>query len=158
VNFITFKNLQLCWNYSTFGLRFRFAPVIKIMMANHPLFYVFHFVERDDTNTYITPATGISGWTTGNDYQNNNGNPPPDNSYPPGYTVNSTTTSQNLYKLNATTNMTGLGIVLKVMAGDKIDNHGKSFYSGTQTYDNSNSTLLTPSDIVGAFIGSPDNA
>jgi RHS repeat-associated protein len=109
-------------------------------------------------NTKIIAKTSVPGFTTSNDYQNNNGNPPPNSSYPSNYTVNSTATSENMYKLNATTNKTGLGIVLKVMAGDKIDIHGKSYYQSTQTYNNSNSTQIVLADIIGAFIGSPDNA
>jgi len=97
-------------------------------------------------------------WTAGKDYQNNNGNPPYNLSYPTGTTPAATTTSAKVYKLNATSNKTGLGIVLKVMAGDKIDIHGKSYYQSTTTYNNSNSTLLTLADIIGAFTGSPDNA
>lgn len=111
-------------------------------------------------DVYIKETSGIPGWNDApsKDYQNNNGNPPPNNNYPQGYTANSTATSQYMYQLNATANKTGLGIVLKVMAGDKIDIHGKSYYEGTQTYNNSNSTLLALTDILGAFIGVPDNA
>jgi RHS repeat-associated protein len=109
-------------------------------------------------NTKITAKTSVPGFTTSNDYQNNNGNPPPNSSYPSNYTVNSTSVSENMYKVNATTNKTGLGIVLKVMAGDKIDIHGKSYYQSTQTYNNSNSTQIVLADIISAFIGSPDNA
>ncbi|RYF56883.1 MAG: hypothetical protein EOO39_36115, partial [Cytophagaceae bacterium] len=36
--------------------------------------------------------------------------------------------STKMYKLNANTNKTGMGIVLKVMAGDKVDIWGKSFW------------------------------
>ena len=36
--------------------------------------------------------------------------------------------SQKMYQLNASTNKTGLGIVLKIMAGDKLDILGKSYY------------------------------
>lgn len=73
----------------------------------------------DDPNFIVdkSSATGIT------DYQNNNGisNNPPD---PPFEATNST----KLYKLNSTTSKTGLGITLKVMAGDKIDVFGKSYY------------------------------
>jgi RHS repeat-associated protein len=63
-------------------------------------------------------ASGIT------DYANNNGNPP--------YNVNpnsSTSANSNkLYKLNASTNKMGLGITLKVMAGDQVNIFGKSYY------------------------------
>ncbi|MCR6722581.1 MAG: hypothetical protein NVV59_20315 [Chitinophagaceae bacterium] len=47
--------------------------------------------------------------------------------------------------------------MLKVMAGDKIDIFGKSYYSGSTTYNNSNSTSLLINDILGALLGAPDN-
>lgn len=110
------------------------------------------------SDTYLTQSMDVPGWSLQKDYANNNGNPPPNNSYPPNYTPNSTAISQYLYRLNATTNKTGLGMVLKVMVGDKIDIHGKSYYQSTQTYNNSNSTPLILTDIIGAFIGAPDKA
>ena len=110
-------------------------------------------------DNYITQTTNIPGWSAGKDYENNNGNPPPNNNYPPNYTVNSTATSQYMYRLNATSNKTGLGIVLKVMSGDKIDIHGSSYYQSTQSnYNNSNSTSLILADLIGAFIGAPDKS
>src|SRR5690606_35161636 len=66
-------------------------------------------------------ATGIPT------YQNHNGNPPANNNPHSNYTAN----SARLYRLNATTNTvankTGLGIVLKVMAGDEVNIFGKSY-------------------------------
>jgi RHS repeat-associated protein len=109
-------------------------------------------------NTYVVNSSTMPGWSAGIDYQNNNGNPPPNSSYPGGTTPTATATSAKVYKLNATTNKTGLGMVLKVMAGDKIDIHGKSYYQSATTYNNANSTLLSLADVIGAFIGSPDNA
>jgi hypothetical protein len=63
-------------------------------------------------------ATGIP------DYVNNNGVP---NNNPSSQT---TANSQKLYKLEATggVGVTGLGMTLKVMSGDKIDIFGKSYY------------------------------
>ena len=57
------------------------------------------------------------------DYQNNNGiaNPPPNPTF-------DNANSAKLYKLNSSSQKTGLGIVLKVMAGDKLDIFGKSYY------------------------------
>jgi RHS repeat-associated protein len=108
--------------------------------------------------TYITDKASIPSWSTANDYVNNNGDATPDNRYPSNYTINGNGTSSNLYKVNAITNKTGLGFVAKVMAGDRIDIFGKSYYHSTQTYDNSNSTALVLSSIVGGFLGAPDNA
>ena len=100
----------------------------------------------------------MPNWTSSKDYPNNNGNPPYNLSYPAGTTPSATATSVKVYQTNATTNKTGLGIVIKVMAGDKIDIHGKSYYKTNTTYNNSNSTLLTLTDVINSFTGSPDNA
>jgi RHS repeat-associated protein len=116
-------------------------------------------------NTKLTLTSSITGWNAGLDYQNNNGNPspPPYNSiasgsYPSGYTVNETATSTKMYQVNATANKTGLGFVIKVMAGDVVNIFGKSyFYAPGQTFDNSNSTPLIVSDILSAFLGTPGN-
>jgi Domain of unknown function (DUF6443) len=64
-----------------------------------------------------TTATGITAYVNNNGVPNNNPN------------SNTTANSANLYMLNGTgTGQTGLGITLKVMAGDKIDIYGKSYY------------------------------
>jgi len=91
-------------------------------------------------------ATGIT------DYQNNNGNPPANNN---PYS-NSTANSQKLYKINGNdANKTGLGITLKVMAGDRIDIFGKSYYfqasSGTST-TTPNAMVL---EILSGMLGGP---
>lgn len=109
-------------------------------------------------NTYVVNSSTMPGWSAGKDYQNNNGNPPYNSNYPSGTSPAATATSTKVYKLNATTNKTGLGIVLKVMAGDRVDIHGKSYFQSAAPFNNSNSTLLTLADVIGAFIGSPDNA
>ncbi|OQP46215.1 hypothetical protein A4R26_32115 [Niastella populi] len=57
------------------------------------------------------------------DYENNNGNPPYNNNP----NSNTTALSQKLYKLDAASPI-GLGITLKVMAGDQINIFGKSYY------------------------------
>lgn len=68
----------------------------------------------------IKLATNVTGLPA---YINDNGigNVPPDQSF-------SNANSQKVYQLNGNTNKTGLGITLKVMAGDKIDIFGKSYY------------------------------
>jgi RHS repeat-associated protein len=49
-----------------------------------------------------------------------------------------------MYKLNAATNKTGLGMVLKIMAGDKLDVLGKSYYQyNGGTITNSPYTVTT---------------
>lgn len=109
-------------------------------------------------NTFVVNSSTMPGWSTSKDYQNNNGNPPYNLSYPPTTTPVASAISGKVYRTNATANKTGLGMVLKVMVGDRIDIHGKSYYQSATSYNNSNSTVLALSDLIGAFIGAPDNA
>lgn len=121
------------------------------------------FYSIDETKLQLT--TSITGWSSSLDYPNHNGNPapPPYNSivsgsYPDNFTVNETVTSTKMYRLNAGSNKTGLGIVIKVMAGDVINIFGKSYYYAPgQTFNNSNSSLLGVADILTAFLGTPTN-
>ena len=107
----------------------------------------------DINNSYVVNKP----WSnTSLDYANHNGNPPSNDSYPAGNTPSSTATSAKVYKLNAQQNKTGLGMLLKVMAGDKIDIFGKSYYAGSSSYNNSNSTSLLISDLLGGLLSAPD--
>ena len=95
-------------------------------------------------------ATGITA------YLSNNGIPNP---YSTGNSGNTTQgqNSQKLYKLQAaeTANggVTGLGITLKVMAGDKINIFGKSYYFQQNTAGTNYAVPL--SAILGGIFGSP---
>ncbi|RYY68497.1 MAG: hypothetical protein EOO13_12160, partial [Chitinophagaceae bacterium] len=98
-----------------------------------------------------------------NDYPNHNGNPPYNSvasgSYPANYTVTEGSTSANVYKLNAATNKTGLGFMIKVMAGDIVNIFGKSyFYAPSLSFANGNSCALTLSGIFTSLLGTPGNA
>jgi RHS repeat-associated protein len=102
----------------------------------------------------IVDKTQIASFTTatGSTYENNNGNPPYNNN--PASNTNAN--SDKLYKLNgATGNKTGLGIALKVMAGDAISIWGKSYWHYNGTTPNNNypitNTLL---DFLTSFAGS----
>ena len=66
--------------------------------------------------------------------------------------------SNKLYRLNATSNRTGLEFVMKVMAGDKIDIFGKSYFLNTGTVNNSNSTVLDLATVMANLLGAPANA
>lgn len=66
--------------------------------------------------------------------------------------------SQKLYKLNSNTNKTGLGITLKVMAGDKIDVLGSSYYYTNNTGGNSSDNPVTILDLLNGFLNSPGAA
>jgi len=98
-------------------------------------------------------ATGIT------DYINKNGGPgatdPPVNN---NSNSNVTANSQKLYKLigGSSGGVTGLGITLKVMSGDKIDILGKSYYFE----NNANSTNydVPVLDILTGLLGAPTGA
>jgi RHS repeat-associated protein len=86
------------------------------------------------------------------DYINDNGigNNPEDAAF-------SATNSAKLYKLNSNEAKTGLGITLKVMAGDKIDVLGKSYYFQNTTGTSGNSPLPIL-DLLVAFLSTPSSA
>lgn len=101
---------------------------------------------------YTIKTTDIVGKSTATgipDYPNNNGIPnnPPDPSF-------EATNSTMLYRLNSSGSKTGLGMALKVMAGDKIDVFGKSYYfqNTTGTSGNSQIPIL---DLLAGFLGTP---
>jgi len=99
-------------------------------------------------STYVVASTTATGITT---YQNHNGNPPVNNN------PNSVTTanSAKLYKLNSVTNKTGLGITLKVMAGDRIDIFGKSYYFTNNTGGTAANSTVPVLDILTGLLGAP---
>ncbi|MDF2191564.1 DUF6443 domain-containing protein [Paraflavitalea sp. CAU 1676] len=81
------------------------------------------FIEKGYYN--INEAYIVNKPASLTDYPNHNGNPPYNNNP----NSNTTALSTRVYKLNGNTNKTGLGIALKVMAGDKVNIFGKSWYS-----------------------------
>ncbi len=114
-------------------------------------------------NTKIKPESSIASWgteTTGNTklYYNNNGNPPANLSYPSGTTPAQTAGSNNLYELDANNNKTGLEFVMKVMAGDKVDIFGKSYFLNTATVSDANSSALDILNLMTSLLGAPANA
>ncbi len=89
-------------------------------------------------------VTGLPAYTNDNGI----GNTPPD----PGFEQ---ANSQKLYKLNSTTNKTGLGITLKVMAGDKIDVLGKSYYFQNNTGGSAVNSPIPVLELLNGLIGTP---
>ncbi len=70
-----------------------------------------------------------------------------------------TDNSQYVYKLNSNENKTGLGITLKVMAGDKLDILGKSYYYQNNPNPGSNNTPnIAIIDLLTGFLNSAGNA
>lgn len=101
---------------------------------------------------YVVPKSAATGIT---DYVNKNGGSAaldvPVNNNPNSQV---TANSQQLYKLNATTNKTGLGITLKVMTGDQINIFGKSYWINTGGSFSEQNTLPV-TGLLDAFLGSP---
>jgi RHS repeat-associated protein len=104
------------------------------------------------TDAYIVSKSQATGIT---DYVNKNGgsgqNDPPVNNNP---NSSSTANSASLYKTNATTNKTGLGVTLKVMAGDQLSIFGRSYWFNS----GGNFSTKYPLPVTGlldAFIGTP---
>lgn len=109
------------------------------------------YVEKnyyDINDAYIVNKSQATGWTE--IVPNNNGNPPYNNNP----NSNTTANSEKVYKLNADNNKTGLGITLKVMAGDKISIYGKSYWFNNASNYNQKFPLPV-SSILDAFIGNP---
>ena len=98
---------------------------------------------KDAQISLSSAATGITSYTNDNGIGNN----PPDATF-------SAASSTKLYRLNSNEAKTGLGITLKVMAGDKIDVFGKSYYFQNTTGTSSNSTLPVL-DLLTAFLNAP---
>lgn len=106
------------------------------------------FYDIQDANIVDVPAA-VSDVPGGN-YPNNNGNPPYNNNP----NLNTSATSAKMYKLNGAGGVKqGLGITLKVMAGDNVVIYGKTYYHINGTIVNSypvNTALLT---LLNAFVG-----
>ncbi len=73
-------------------------------------------------------------------------------------TSNTTANSQKVYKLNGTGGgKTGLGITLRVMAGDVVDIFGKSYYNQNNANDNSSNNLPVL-NLLTALLNAPGGA
>jgi RHS repeat-associated protein len=96
-------------------------------------------------------ATGIPNYT-------NQNIPAPPNNNP---NSNTAANSAKLYMLNSTSGLAadkmGLGITLKVMAGDRIDVAGKSYYFQQTAGQGGNNTLLLANILTG-FLGGASGA
>lgn len=111
------------------------------------------FYNIVDDAAHIIPTSSLAWWSSvaNNSYENNNGLP-----VPPDPTINPTSTSNNLYKLNGSSgDRFGMGIALKVMAGDVVNIFGKSvWHNNAGTTDNTSygiTNLL--SSFINAFAG-----
>ncbi|MCP9750044.1 hypothetical protein EGI32_03545 [Ferruginibacter sp. HRS2-29] len=125
--------------------------------TNSMVNYENQFYKIDNTKIVTEPWTGETVANT-KLYYNYNVSPPGNPSYPTGCTPTQTDGSSKVYKLNATTNKTGLEFVMKVMAGDVIDIMGKSYYVNTSNITNANSTALDLLGLMTNFLTAPTNA
>jgi RHS repeat-associated protein len=104
----------------------------------------------DITDANIVSRTAAYNAASGSSYPNNNGNPPYNTN--PGSTT--AAESQKLYKLNGSTgSKTGLGITLKVMAGDEVFIYGKSFYHLNAAQTPNNTFGIIVNNLLGLFAG-----
>jgi len=101
-------------------------------------------------NSKIVLANTVANLST---YTNDNGigNNPSDLSF-------EQSNSQKLYKLNSNTNKIGLSITLKVMAGDKIDIHGKSYWFDNNAGGSGANVAPAVIDLLTGFMGAPGGA
>ena len=108
------------------------------------------YYDIQDGNVVANPVTLSSA--TGGTYYNNNGNPP----YNTNPNVNTSAQSAQMYKLNGANGVkTGLGITLKVMAGDNVAIYGKSYYhlNGGQTATNTYAVSSALLSLLNSFAG-----
>ena len=99
-------------------------------------------------NTKIELASNVTGLPA---YTNDNGigNNPSDASF-------EAANSNKLYRLNGSEiNKTGLGITLKVMSGDRVDIHGKSYYFQNNTGGSGANSAVPVIDILTGLLGGP---
>ncbi|MGG9962140.1 DUF6443 domain-containing protein [Ferruginibacter sp. SUN106] len=98
-------------------------------------------------NTDVNPVPGLPVYTN-ND--NGIGNNPADATF-------EAANSKKLYRINGSENKTGLGITLRVMAGDKLDIFGRSYYNQAVTNNGTCvNCLLTAQNLAAAFLGAPN--
>lgn len=114
------------------------------------------FIEKD---YYTIPNTGniVSKPSAVPDYKNKNGligsaTDPPVNPNPNSVVLAS---SAKMYKLDGVTNKMALGITLKVMAGDRIDIYGKSFWSTANSGGSGANVLVPIVDILTGMLSGP---
>lgn len=92
-------------------------------------------------------VTGLPAYTNDNGIGNN----PPDPAF-------EAANSLKLYKLNSTTNKTGLGITLKVMAGDKLDILGKSYWFQNNSGGSAVNSAPAVLELLTGLMGAPTGA
>ncbi|RYD95541.1 MAG: hypothetical protein EOP54_15625, partial [Sphingobacteriales bacterium] len=115
-------------------------------MINHEkLFY------KIDNSKVVSPISGVPTYA--------NANPAvPNANYPTGHSPTAGVNSTKMYRMKGNENRVGLEFLIKVMAGDRFDIHGKSYYTNTTNVTNANSSALDVATIFGSLLGSPGSA
>lgn len=111
-----------------------------------------YYAINGSGGTIVATPSQLLDNSPSQNYENNNGiaNPNPNSS--------TTASSEKMYKLNGSGGgKIGLGITLKVMAGDKIDIFGKSYYYDNVGSNQSNSSVPIL-NILNGLLGSPTGA
>jgi RHS repeat-associated protein len=96
----------------------------------------------------IVLASGLTSPPSAYINDNGIGNTPSDTSFEQA-------PSQKLYKLNGNANKTGLGITLKVMAGDEIDIFGRSYWLDNNTGGSGVNVAPAVLDLLSGLMGTP---
>ncbi len=123
------------------------------------------YYSIQNSSSFIKSATDIPGFTTtctNCSYKNKNGGTNSDQDPPVNPNPSSTVlaNSQKMYRLNgadATSAKAGLGITLRVMAGDNVDIWGKSYWHDGGVADNSPNYAIKNvlQSFLGVMLGSP---
>lgn len=102
-------------------------------------------------NTYATGLSPYANNASTYNYTTNSNLYPSSNS---AGNTDATSNSGNVYRINGSLNKMGLGITLKVMAGDKLSIGGQSYYFSQNSNDNSSYNLPVLTMLTG-FLGAP---
>jgi RHS repeat-associated protein len=102
-------------------------------------------------NSKIVLANTVTNLPTYTNGDNGIGNNPADATF-------DAANSAKLYKLNSSTNKMGLGVTLKIMSGDRIDIHGKSYWFDNNTGGSGANAAPVVLDLLSGMMGAPTGA
>lgn len=117
-------------------------PVATLETAKLATEKNYYYIE-DGNIADSSAATGLNNYTNDNGIGNNPSDP-----------AFESATSEKLYRLNSNAAKMGLGITLRVMAGDTIDVLGKSYYFQNNPGSGYNS-YIPVLDLLNAFLNTP---
>ena len=107
-------------------------------------------------NSYISAnPPGVPAYQDNNGIPNNNPNCNLTSS-----PINQNSNSNYMYRINggAGSNQMGLGLTVRVMAGDKIDIFGKSYYLTNAPTSPTQNTAIVATSLLSSLLGSPSGA